>query len=88
MKKTTLFFMCLISISALAEVVQKEVIIGEEARVIFEDLEGQFEHSYGAHVTGLTIDTIVRHDKKIKCTKETAVYGKEDPVVTFECFKL
>ena len=89
MKKTILFaLLCLSSISAQADGVRKEIIIGEEAQVIFENLEGQFEHSYGAHVSGLTIDTVVRHDLKIKCTKETTVYGKENPVMTFECFFL
>lgn len=88
MKKTILFLLCLSSISAFAEVVQKEVITGEEASVIFDELAGQFEHSYGAHVAGLTIDTVVRHNNKIKCTKETTVYGKDTPIITIECSQL
>ena len=81
------FFACLIVVLSLSAIAHAdEVITGELAEKTFNSLENQFEYKSGASISGLTIETIVRHDNgSVSCSKESVKYGDEDAVVTFEC---
>lgn len=83
MKKLVSLFLVLISISAFAET----RITGEGAEALFNELENQFEYKYGSIVQGLSIQTIVRHDNAVSCSKETVTYTNSNrpAEVNFEC---
>lgn len=83
MKKLIGLLFVLISMSAFAETRIK----GAGAEMLFNELEDQFEYKYGANVQGLSIQTIVRHDESVSCSKETVTYTNSNrpAEINFEC---
>ncbi len=73
----------LLSFTAIANEV--EIISGSEAENIFQSLESNFEYRYSAIVTGLRIDTTVRHNNEIKCTREITTYQNQEPIKVITC---
>lgn len=70
------------SFAALAET----RVTGSEAEALFNGLAGQYEYQSGAKVSGLSIETVVRHDNEsLSCSKETVVYSGSPETVNFEC---
>lgn len=63
------------------------VIKGEEARIIYEQLNA-FEYSSGAITAGLEIHITVRHDNIISCEKEVTKYANAEEEIEYTCTQL
>lgn len=84
--KKALFLFSLLSIFSLSiSANEKQIIQGEQAAEIFQTLENNFEYRYSAIVTGLRIDTTVRHNNEVKCTREITTYQNQEPIKNFIC---
>lgn len=71
MKEFMTFVLLLMSVSAFAET----RITAKDAENLFNSLEGQYEYTSGVKVSGLSIETIIRHGNEISCQKETVEYS-------------
>lgn len=63
------------------------IIKGEEARIIYEQLNA-FEYSSGAITAGLEIHITVRHDNVVSCEKEETKYANAEADIEYTCTKL
>lgn len=82
------FGLILIALFSIQNAFAGDVIVGSNAESLFNELEGSFEYKYSAIVTGLRIDTVVRHDEVISCEKESTSYGNEKAIIEFKCERL
>lgn len=82
MKNLFIILSVLLSVTAVHSEVR---LNGAAAEKTFNSLENQFEYKSGASVSGLKIETIVRHDNSVSCSKESVQYDEEEASVTFEC---
>lgn len=82
MKKLLTLIAMTISLTAMADV----KITGAEAQRLFNDLAGQYEYTSGTKTTGLSIDTVTRHDNgTITCSRDIVKYNTGSEQVSFEC---
>ncbi len=81
MNELMTYALLLMSVSAFAET----RITGKDAENLFNGLAGQYEYTSGAKVSGLSIETIVRHDDEISCQKETVEYSGSLATFSYEC---
>lgn len=84
MRKQFIFLSALMMLS-VAQASEVKVT-GAEAEKIFNSLENQFEYKSGVSVSGIVIETIVRHDvDSVSCTRESVQYGDAAALITYEC---
>ncbi len=82
MKKLLALIAMTLSLTAMADV----KVTGVEAQRLFNDLAGQYEYTSGARTTGLSIDTVTRHDNGIiTCSRDIVKYNTGSEQVSYEC---
>lgn len=82
------FGLILIALVSFQNAFAGDIIVGSNAENLFHELEGSYEYRYSAIVTGLRIDTVVRHDDVVSCEQESTAYGNQKALIEYKCEKL
>lgn len=82
MKKLFTLILMTLSVAAMADI----KVTGTEAQKLFNELAGQYEYTSGARTTGLSINTVTRHDNgTITCSRDIVKYNTGAEQISYEC---